>query len=78
MYFIGSIVFNIVARRGVEADNQALTSELATMQVKYLATMGDIDMNYAKSIGFQEPASRASYVRVDSRVGTLVRSIDEI
>lgn len=78
MYFIGSIVFNVVARKGIEAENHTLTSELAQMQVKYLATMGNIDMDYAKSIGFQEPTNRASYVKNTSQVGTLLGASDEI
>ena len=52
VYLIGSITFNILARKSLESDLQVLSSKVSKLELSYLDSMNKVDKNYAFSIGF--------------------------
>lgn len=68
MYYIGSIVFNVIARKNVENENKAISSAIAETQVTYLSRIGSIDKSFAFAKGYEDPTS-PSYVISKSTVG---------
>jgi hypothetical protein len=59
MYCVGSIVFNIVARKSIENDNKKIASDIAETQVEYLAKIGEIDKSFAYAKGYVDPVKPA-------------------
>ena len=55
IYFIASITFNIVARKGLEANAHALSSTVADLEGQYLALSNGITLDKAQTLGFIEP-----------------------
>ncbi len=53
-YLIGSITFNIVARRSLENNIANLSSEVSQMDLAYLSKVNQINKEYAISNGFVE------------------------
>lgn len=54
IYLIGSITFNIVARKSVESQVHVLSSRVSDLELTYLNTANKIDKNYALAVGFVE------------------------
>ena len=54
VYLIGSITFNIVARRSLENTAASLTNSVNQLNLTYLDNINKIDENYAKAKGFVE------------------------
>lgn len=52
LYFIGSITFNILARKTLENDVEMTLSRVSQLELEYLDKTGQIDKNYATSLGF--------------------------
>lgn len=52
IYLVGSITFNIVARKSLESNVMALTGEVNTLELTYLTNVNSIDKDYAFSKGF--------------------------
>lgn len=52
IYLVGSITFNIVARRSLENTVIALNSELNQLESDYLTNVNKIDKEYAYTKGF--------------------------
>lgn len=70
MYYIGAIVFNVIARKNIENENKAIASIIAEMQVDYLSKIGSIDKSFALRSGYEDP-TKPSYVTSQSLVGML-------
>lgn len=70
MYFIGSIVFNVIARKNIENENKMIASSIAEAQVNYLSLLGSIDKTFAYNKGYVDPTS-PSYVTSQSLVGMI-------
>jgi len=49
MYIIGSITFNILARKSLENTIRTLGSNISQLELTYLANSSEIDRNYAFS-----------------------------
>ena len=69
VYFIGSIVFNILERKTVEADVRSLKSNVGQMELQYLSLNNSVDLAFAREKGYEEPknlyfASRQSLVTI--------------
>lgn len=71
MYVVGTIVFNIVARKDIEHSNQLLTSSLNEMELTYLDSSNSINKSLAQTLGFKE-ATDATYVSRSTNVSLLV------
>ncbi len=52
IYLIGSITFNVIARKSLDNTAIALKSEVNQLELSYLKTVSGIDKEYAKSQGF--------------------------
>lgn len=52
MYLIGSITFNILARKSLEISAHALGNRVSELELSYLNVTSGIDKNYAYSMGF--------------------------
>jgi len=54
IYLIGSITFNIIARRSLEASVANLSSQVNQLDLVYLNKVNEIDKDYALANGFVE------------------------
>ncbi len=54
VFFVGRIVFDVVARRNAEALIQKTQSQISGMQVAYLGQMRNMDISQAQIIGLAE------------------------
>jgi len=52
VYFIGSITFNVLARKSLENKIQSLSSSISQLELTYLHNISEIDKDYAISKGF--------------------------
>ncbi len=52
VYLIGSITFNVLARKNLEKTVRELGSNISELELRYLASTNKIDKNYALSLGF--------------------------
>lgn len=66
MYFVGNIVFNIVARKTVETSAHLVSSEIADLEVAYLSLTNTIDMSRATALGFSESKNIYYAKRIES------------
>lgn len=53
-YLIGSITFNVIARKSLESTILSLNSEVNELEITYLDNVNQIDKDYALSKGFVE------------------------
>jgi len=54
MYLIGSITFNILARKTFESNAKNLGNEVSELEIVYLNKANQINKNYVLSLGFVE------------------------
>ncbi len=54
VYFIGSITFNVLARRSLENNLKVLGGEVSQLEIAYLNKTNEINKNYVLSLGFVE------------------------
>lgn len=52
VYFIGSITFNVLARKSLENTVRTLNSNISQLELAYLNNLNEIDKDYATSKGF--------------------------
>ncbi|HEY5587343.1 MAG TPA: hypothetical protein VIK86_00145 [Candidatus Paceibacterota bacterium] len=52
IYLIGSITFNVVARKSLENTKTELTSHVNQLELTYLSNVNKINKEYAISLGF--------------------------
>ena len=63
VYFIGSITFNILARKSLENNVTNLTNNINQLEIKYLADLSEINKDYALSHGFVDAHDNIFAVR---------------
>jgi hypothetical protein len=56
--FLGSMVFNIVERKALDADARDLSNEVGSLELEYLSLSSKIDLNYSYSLGFREAKTK--------------------
>lgn len=54
IFLLGSMVFNIVERRSLEADARTLSNEVGDLELQYLSISDKVDLSLAQSMGFKE------------------------
>ena len=54
IYLVGSITFNVIARKSLENTVVILTSQVNNLELTYLNNINKIDKEYALSNGFVE------------------------
>ncbi len=51
---LGSMTFNIIERKSLEANARVLSNEVLGLELSYLELSSGIDLNFAQSLGFKE------------------------
>jgi len=54
VFLLGSMVFNIVERKTLEADARTLSNEVGDLELQYLSVSDKVDLTLAQAMGFQE------------------------
>lgn len=54
IYFIGSITFNVLARRTLEGTAKDLGNQVSQLEISYLNKMNEVDKSYVLSLGYVE------------------------
>jgi glycerol-3-phosphate acyltransferase PlsY len=68
IYLIGSITFNVLARKSLEAQVRTLGSDVSELELSYLNSTNKIDKSYATSLGFVDVKDNIFASRNTSRV----------
>lgn len=68
IYMIGSITFNIVARKSLENTEKILGSNISQLELTYLSSMNDINKTRAEGLGFQDAKSSIFATRAINHV----------
>ncbi len=63
IYMIGSITFNVVARKSLETTSRVLGSNISQLELSYLSNMNDINKLRASSLGFVDAKSNIFAMR---------------
>lgn len=63
IYMIGSITFNVVARKSLETTARNLGSNISQLELTYLSNMNDVNKSLATSRGFVDTNSNIFAVR---------------
>lgn len=70
MYFVGKIVFDVVARRHAEASIRSTKSSVSSLEASYFEEMKGLDLDRAVALGLSE-SHNALYASRDTSVGFL-------
>jgi hypothetical protein len=68
IYMIGSITFNVVARKSLEKTAIELGSNISQLELTYLSNMNDVNKDRATSLGFVDTKSNIFAVRTITHV----------
>lgn len=68
VYMIGSITFNIVARKSLENTERTLGSNISQLELEYLGDLDSINKTRALSLGFQDAKSSIFATRAINHV----------
>lgn len=68
LYFIGSITFNVLARKSLETTVRTLGSNISELELTYLNNMNEIDKDYAMTKGFVDANNNIFATRNISQV----------
>jgi len=63
VYFMGSMIFEIVDRKGSVRDFQKISAEYQQLEEKYFNLSGEFNLEYAKSLGFVSQTQNDVVVR---------------
>jgi hypothetical protein len=58
VFLLGSMVFNIVERKGLETDARAVSNKVGELELIYLSLSNKIDLNLSHSLGFSETQAK--------------------
>ncbi len=65
IYLIGSITFNVLARKALESQSRALGSHVSGLELTYLNQTNRIDKAYATSLGFVDVHTNIFAARIE-------------
>lgn len=68
MYFIGSITFNILARKSLEVSLKDIGNNVSQIELEYIALSNSINSQMGKDIGFIEAKGTIFAQKGDGRV----------
>lgn len=72
---LGTMVFNIVERRNLESKIRTLSGEVGQLELDFLALSNNIDLNFSRAMGFEEPEVKFAPRK---RVGSVKMDKNEI
>lgn len=67
VYLVGSITFNIIARKTLESNINELNSEVGQLELQSIQLVNNIDVSFGKSMGYVE-ARDTLFVNKDQAV----------
>lgn len=73
---LGLMVWNIVERKNLEKEAQALSAEVGDLELEYLSVSGSIDIELSRSMGFTE--ARANFAPRKPSLGSAEMTRNEI
>lgn len=76
VFILGSMVFNIVERKGLETNARALSNEVGGLELTYLALSNKIDLGYSHSLGFSE--AQVKFATRQSLLGSVKVASNEL
>jgi len=65
---IGSITFNVIARKSLDNTAKVVGSNISTLELTYLSNMNDVNKNRATSLGFVDAKSNIFATRTITHV----------
>ena len=68
IYLIGSITFNVLARKTLETTSRALSSNISKLELTYLDSANKINKDFALSLGYVEVNNNIFASRGSARV----------
>jgi hypothetical protein len=68
VYIIGSITFNVLARKNLEVTARSLSSNISNLELTYLGNANKINKDFAISKGFVEANNNIFATRGPARV----------
>lgn len=68
IYIIGSITFNVIARKSLENTSRMLGSNISQLELTYLSNMNDVNKARATSLGFVDTNSNIFATRTITHV----------
>jgi hypothetical protein len=68
VYFIGSTIFSVLARKSLETNAKELASRVGQLEVKYIQLSGSIDSEYGETIGFIDAGNMIFASRAKDKV----------
>ena len=68
VYMIGSITFNVVARKSLENTSKIMGSNISQLELTYLTSVNDINKAKATTLGYVDTNSNIFAVRNINRV----------
>jgi len=68
VYFIGSITFNVLARKSLENNIRVLSSNISQLELVYLNNLNQIDKDYSLEKGFVDAKNNIFAIRPINRV----------
>lgn len=71
LLLLGNMVFNIVERRGLEAEARSLSSEVSELELDYLALSNEIDLSMSHAIGFKEIKAKFATRKSQDTLGSI-------
>ncbi|MCX6755210.1 MAG: hypothetical protein NT068_01545 [Candidatus Nomurabacteria bacterium] len=66
---LGNMVWNIVARKNIDAQARTLGNEVNNLELQYLSLSGKVDMKMAYSMGFKE--INKTFAKRENSLGSL-------
>lgn len=68
MYLIGSITFNVLARKSLEVNISELGNDVSDIELEYIALSNSINAQFGKEIGFIDAKNTIFVSRNEDRV----------
>ncbi len=68
VYFIGSITFNVLARKSLLNTVRTLSTNISQLELTYLNNLNEIDKDYASTKGFVDAKNNIFATRFISQV----------
>ena len=75
VYFVGNVVFDVIARREAESSIKLAQSSLSTMQVEYYNESRSLTLEKAAELGLRESKTTAYVVRPQAEVVGMAESV---
>ena len=73
IFFLGSVTFNVVARKSLDSEVRETISAISTLELRYLALSNNINLAYANELGFSETKSAQFISRIPAPANLALR-----